>query len=238
LIGACLVRAEDDAKRPGWRDAILKKLPGERRNLHFRDLKHDQKVFVSQEIGRLPVGAAVTFSHKVTLPGSKWEPIFKRRGYLYNYLVRWLLERLTFECAPDLLDGPNSLKLVFSRRGGTDYATMRDYLILMRDGREAQQPVRSIKWDVLNVDDIAVEIHEKWAGLQVADCITSAFFAAVEPNMFGNYEPRYAELLRSRALRRPVIGGSVLGHGITPVPSLGGCQPEEHHRLFFASFAK
>lgn len=98
LIGACLVQAADDAKLPAWRDAILGKLPGKRRDLHFRDLKHDQKVFVSQEIGKLPVGAAVTFSHKITLPGSQWEKTFQRKGYLYNYLVRWLLERLTFDC--------------------------------------------------------------------------------------------------------------------------------------------
>lgn len=233
LIGACLVRADDDAKLPGWRDAIVARLPGRRRDLHFRDLNHDQRVFVSQELARLPLGAAVTFSHKVTIPGSKWETTFKRKGYLYNYLVRWLLERLTFECSPDLGEPPNSLKLVFSRRGGTDYATMRDYLILMRDGRELMQPVRSIKWDVLDVNNIAVESHGKWAGLQFADCMTSAFFSAVEPNVYGNYEPRYADHFRPRLIRR---NGNALNCGIAPVPSFTGCQPTDHHREFFLSF--
>jgi hypothetical protein len=233
LIGACLVQAEDDAKLPVWRDGILKRLPGKRRDLHFRDLNHDQKVFVSQEIGKLPVGAAVTFSHKVTLPGSKWEQTFRRKGYLYNYLIRWLLERLTTDCRPLPGDGPNRLKLVFSRRGGTDYATMRDYLILMRDGRELMQPVRSICWDVLDVDNIAVETHRKWAGLQVADCITSAFFAAVEPNVYGNFEPRYADQLRARMIRK---GNNALNCGIAPVPSVMGCKPTDHHKEFFLSF--
>lgn len=233
LIGACLVCAEDDAKLPKWRDDILAKLPGARRDLHFRDLNHDQRVFVTQEIGKLPVGAAVTFSHKITLPGSKWEATFGRKGYLYNYLVRWLLERLTFECQPDLLEPENRLRLVFSRRGGTDYATMRDYLILMRDGRELIRPVRSINWNVLSVDDIAVEAHKKWAGLQIADVITSAFFSAVEPNIYGNFETRYAEALRPRIIKR---NGVVMNHGLTCVPSLHGCQPEDHHRAFFTSF--
>jgi hypothetical protein len=233
LIGACLVCAEDDRALPSWRDSILARLPGKRRDLHFRDLNHDQKVFVSQEISKLPVGAAVAFSHKVTIPGSRWEQTFKRKGYLYNYLVRWLLERISFECAPDLGEERNSLKLVFSRRGGTDYAVMRDYLTLLRDGRELLPPVRTIDWNVVDVNNIAVETHKKWAGLQIADCITSAFFSAVEPNVFGNYEPRYAEELRSRVITRANRG---LNHGVTPVPSLGGCQPTDHHRGFFNSF--
>lgn len=233
LIGACLVQAEDDAKLPAWRDDILKRLPGGRRDLHFRDLKHEQKVFVSQEIGKLPVGAAVTFSHKVTIPGKPWEGAFRNKGYLYNYLVRWLLERLTFDCQPDIMDPPNRLKLVFSRRGGTDYATMRDYLILMRDGRELIRPVRSINWGVLDVNNIAVESHQKWAGLQIADCITSAFFSAVEPNAYGNFEPRYADLLRPRVLTR---NGIALGCGVTPVPALHKCEPSDHHKEFFLSF--
>jgi hypothetical protein len=59
----------------------------------------------------------------------------------------------------------------------------------MRDKKEVVRPVRSILWDVLDIDDIAVENHRKWAGLQIADCVTSAFFAAVEPNAYGNCEP-------------------------------------------------
>lgn len=110
---------------------------------------------------------------------------------------------------------------------------MRDYLILMRDGREMMQPVRSIKWDVLNVDNIAVETHDKWAGLQIADCITSAFFAAVEPNAYGNFEPRYAEHLRPRLLLRD---NRALNCGVTPVPSLYGCKPNDHQKAFFESF--
>ena len=137
------------------------------------------------------------------------------------------------ECCPALGEGPNSLRLVFSRRGGTDYATMRDYLILMRDGREMIKPVRSIKWEVLNVDNIAVEAHAKWAGLQIADCITSAFFAAVETNVYDNHETRYADQLRPRMIHR---NGNALNCGVTPVPSFTGCKPAPHHREFFLSF--
>src|SRR5688500_3583465 len=67
-IGACIVAASNDAKLPGWRDAILSRFPGKKRDLHFRDLNHHQKVVACQEIAKLPVGAAITFSNKTTIP--------------------------------------------------------------------------------------------------------------------------------------------------------------------------
>lgn len=232
LLGAALVRADDDPNLPKWRDEILSGLRKKCRDLHFCDLKHDQRVFVSQRIAALPVQAAVVLSHKVTIPGTPWAATFKRKGYLYNYLVRWLLERLTTHVASTGQDV--RLRLVFSRRGGTDYDTMRDYLILMRDGRELIPPVRRIVWRVLDVNDIAVENHAVRAGLQFADCITSAFHKAVEPNQFGNFEPRYAESLRWSVLRD---GRSALNCGVAPIPSWTRCQPDQHHRDFFMSFA-
>ena len=233
LIGACLVLAENDPKVPQWRDGVIERLQKPWKHLHFCDLSHDQRVVVSQEISKLPLGAALTFSHKVTIPGTKFAEVFAKKGYLYNYLLRWLLERLTSEVAA--ADPNGRLRLVFSKRGGTNYRSMRDYLILMRDGRELLKPVRSINWKVLDVDDIEVENHSKRAGLQLADCITSAFYAAVEPNRYGNYEPRYADQLRPRVIHK---GGNALNHGIAPVPSFSGCRADEAQMAFFRSFTK
>ena len=167
ILGACLVSRENDLKIPGWRDHILARFPKkQKRDLHFRDLKHEQKIVVCQEIAKLPLGACLTLSHKVTISGSKFEDAFKKKGYLYNYMIRWLLERVTAACARK---DPNcSIKLVFSRRGRTVYKSMKEYLELMRDGKEVLMPVRSINWNVLDIDAIAVENHSKWAGLQLA----------------------------------------------------------------------
>ena len=62
LIGACLVAAEHDSKTPGWRDEIVSRLQKSWQHIHFCDLNHDQRVVVSQEIAKLPVAAAITFS--------------------------------------------------------------------------------------------------------------------------------------------------------------------------------
>jgi Protein of unknown function (DUF3800) len=234
ILGACIVSRENDLKIPAWRDQILARFPKkQKRDLHFRDLKHEQKIVVCQEISKLPLGACLTLSHKVTIPGSKYEDTFKKKGYLYNFMIRWLLERVTAACAQKI---PKcSIKLVFSRRGGTDYQTMKEYLELMRDGKEVIQPVRSIDWNVLDVDSIKVENHSKWAGLQLADCITSAFFSAVEPNLYGNYETQYALLLKNNLLRSK---SNALGFGLTPVPSLAKCQANAEQLRFFEHFKK
>lgn len=232
VLGACMAHREDDLQFPIWRDRILSRFPKHKsRDLHFRDLKHAQKIVVCQEIAKLPVSASLVCSHKVTIPGTKWEKVFKQKQYLYNYLIRWLLERVTAYCAAY---GPEcSVKVIFSRRAGTDYKTMRDYLALMRDGHEVIRPVRSIVWRVLEVDKIAVENHNKWAGLQIADCVTSAFFSALEPNTYGNYEHAYANILREKL----IIGkGAILQCGLTGVPTFFNRHLDSEQERFIRSF--
>lgn len=239
IIGSALVRGADDPSVPALRDKILKRFPkSQKLDLHFRDLKHEQKVVVTQEIATMPFKVCVTLSNKATLLGSpKWYKLFQEPGHYYNFMTRWLLERVTSHCAVEAkAEGiQGRLKVIFSRRGGTNYERMAEYMRLMRDGREKIQPVRSIDWSVFDPADIAVENHSKRAGLQIADAVTSAFFSAVEPNGYGNYETRYAENLRNKVLRK---GSSALNSGVTPVPHFMKCEANEHQLAFFKSFIK
>lgn len=237
LLGAAIVRSTNDKQLPTWRNNILDRFPlSQTSDLHFRNLKHEQKIVVCQEITKLPIRVCIVFSKKKTIPGSKWVDQFKRPGYLYNYLTRWLLERISTFCVIDSNKQDidyTRIKVVFSRRGGTNYQAMKEYMILMRDGREIIRPSRSIDWNSFDPADIVVENHSKWAGLQFADSTTSAHFAAVEPNIYQNTEPRYAEILRPNILR---INGKGLNAGITPVPHLQGCEPNEEQFKFFEYF--
>jgi Protein of unknown function (DUF3800) len=235
-VGACIVTRENDLKLPGWRNDILAKFPKKKtRDLHFRELKHEQKIVVCQDISKLPIGVCVTLSHKITIPGSKWEATFKKKGYLYNWLLRWLLERVTTVCLRDGGFG-SSIKIVFSRRANTDYQTMRDYFLLMKGEQEKMPQVRRIDFRLLDIDNMAVENHSKWAGLQIADCVTSAFFLALEPNAYGNYEQTYAKLLKDRLIKDRT--GHYLNCGITPVPSWGQCRADPQQLEFFEWFVK
>ena len=231
VLGALLVRRENDLKLPAWRNAIRDRFPNKiAPDLHFRNLKHEQRIVTCQEIAKLPVGLCLAFSNKVTIPGGRFEAIFSQKGYLYNYLIRWVLERLTSACKAASKGEPCTLKIVFSRRKGMNYQAMTAYLVLMREGRELLPARRKIDWSILDVDAIVVENHSRWAGLQLADCATSAFFSAVEPDNYGNYEPRYALLLKQKLIR---TGGNPMNCGIVPVPSLNGSAPNGAQRAFF-----
>jgi hypothetical protein len=50
ILGACIVSRENDLKIPAWRDQILARFPKkQKRDLHFRDLKHEQKLLCARK---------------------------------------------------------------------------------------------------------------------------------------------------------------------------------------------
>lgn len=228
LMGGIIVSKENDALLPKWRDEITAQMPRKRsRDLHFKNLSHDQRVMATRSLGEKPFGSSVVCSFKETIldlketKPSAYEK-YKQKGHLYNYLVRFLLERLTTACQLKSGTNPCKLTVTFSKRGGTDYEEMRDYLFYLRDGHEKISPVRSINWNVLHPEDIKVENHSNRAGLQIADVVTSATYKALEPNSFLDTEPRYVTNLAKRFLK---TNGSVLNEGITFVPKGSLHQP-------------
>lgn len=235
FIGALIVKASNDRLMPAWRDELSFRLfPDKpRRELHFRNLDHHHRVAACTYISGKPLGICVVGSNKQTIIGSGKEHIFKKKGYLYNYLVRYVLERVTTACKRKYEEA--SLSIVFSRRGGTNYQSMREYLFLMRDGKEVVKPSRSIDWTVLHPDDIMVENHSKHAGLQIADIVTSATAAAFEPNRYGQMEPRYALELCSRYIMH---AERVVGCGLTLVPPPSRGPLTEPQVQFLSDFEK
>lgn len=220
LLGGIIVAEAADRELPRWRDEIMGLFATKKkeRDLHFRNLKHAQKVAACKNLDLRKFGIVTVCSNKITVANSpKYVSIFKEKGVLYNYLTRFLLERVTTAVVTaGKRDGVDvELHVRFSRRGGTDYHAMHDYLVLMKDGREKLKPVRSIDWSVFNPDNIKVENHSKLAGLQIADVVTSAVAAGLEPNLYGDTEPKYAELLGSHFVRHK---GTVLDCGLTLIP--------------------
>ncbi|MEA3034920.1 MAG: hypothetical protein QOH04_679 [Sphingomonadales bacterium] len=233
VIGAMIVREENDNELPQWRNDIRKMFPNKQRpDLHFRYLNHGQRVAACDYLSRKRFGICCVCSNKTTLlDNAKHFRIFKQKGYLYNYLTRYLLERVTssLRTVADQSKQAVELRIIFSKRPNTDYHAMRDYLILMRDGRELMKPVRSIDWTVFSPDNIRVENHSLWAGLQLADIVTSATASGLEPNKYGNYEPRYATALASRFLAKRK---NVINCGLTLVPPIGKCPLDDDQRAF------
>lgn len=218
-LGAILVSKQNDRFLPQWRDEALQIFENKKRDLHFNKLKHEQKVALTRVLAEKPFGISVICSDKIEITNLRADLYakFKEKGHLYNYLTRFLLERLTTACANKARQSgaQAQLEVTFSRRGGTDYSVMRDYLFLMRDGREKLRPVRSVDWSVLNPENIKVENHSKRAGLQLADVVTSATYAGLEPNLYGDVETRYSCSFARRFLKE---NNSLSNCGITIVP--------------------
>jgi len=235
MLGGILVREEFDRRLPAWRDEIMAMFPAKQRtDLHFRFMNHSQKVAAVEYLANKRFGVCCICSNKTTLTSKQsWLDRFKEKGYLYNYMTRFLLERMTsaLRSVADSSGEDVTLKVVFSRRSNTDYRSMADYLSLMRDGKEVASPVRSIDWGIFDPKNIKVENHSRWAGLQLADIVTSAVAAGFEPNLYGHYEPRYALTLAKRFIAR---NKSIIDSGLTLLPSLVNCPLDTAQRKFVA----
>ena len=231
ILGAMIVAAVDDPLVPQWKREIRSRFPTmQSPDLHWSRLGHDKRVVVSSDLSVLPMRAALTLSHKVTISGSRWEGTFKRPGYLYNYLTRWLLERLIDWCERQSRSDKTSLRVVFSKRRGTNYGEMKRYLHKLSDNCDKFRSPRNTNWSVLDIEGIEVEDHSKRAGLQLADCVTSAFFTALEPNRYGNTEPSYAQRLIGNLIKNEA--GQTVNTGLTVVPGLHAAAPNEPQLRF------
>lgn len=228
-LGAALVTEENDRFMPVWRDEIvaLFRKKEEPARPAFQHLNHNQRVAACNVLQHKPVGICMIASNKETILDSEELDVFKRKQHLYNYLVRFLMERLTAACRMKAKGESASLFVTFSRRAGTDYQQMRSYFEFMRDAREVLKPVRAIDWTVFDPANLRVENHAVRAGLQIADVVTSATYSGLEPNEYANIESRYALSLKKRYLmeRDPCCA-------LTLIPPLKRCPLSEEQAAF------
>lgn len=213
VLSALIVRSSRDLEAVEWRDEIKNLVLGKKtsRELHFRDLNHEQKVVAAQIMSTKPARLVSVLASKASLKPE----IYTDKNQLYFYLCRYLLERLSWACRdlrPAVPEGSGSAKIIFSRRGGMSYVDFQKYLTYLRDGLVTKT---SIHWPIVDIPSIEAKDHSSLAALQLADLCASSIAAAVEPSFYGNTETRYASLLK------PIIyshGGKFLGYGIKVFP--------------------
>lgn len=188
----------------------------------------------------MPIGVGVVLMNKQIIPGSEFEDRFSQKGHLYNELVAQSLKRFLTAASHKAGTDDYLVKVNFSRRAGTDYQHMKDYLIALRDTEHrnerdgVENPMRT-DWSKLDIEGTRVENHTKSPGLQLADCVASAFFNGFERNLYGNTEPRYAQTLAPRLLQ---FGTDPIGEGIALVPSIHRSSCSVEHRALLAELAK
>jgi hypothetical protein len=190
----------------------LKKPP--KTPLHFRQLKHEQRLPYIGLIAEAPIKAISVLIHK---PSITRPEIFLEKYRLYFYAVRFLVERISWYCRDhyrkSIHSGDGFVEIIFSNRSSMSYKELRDYLELLR-AQTGYYDVR-IEWRYINIDSMKALPSAKRRGLQIADAIAGSFFYGVQCSGYGFAEDRYARMLK------PIIYSyrrNYLGYGLKFFP--------------------
>jgi hypothetical protein len=192
--------------------------------LHFRNLKHEQRVAFTGVIAKEKFLTVSVLSYKPDIPDP--ETFQQEKNLLYKYLTRLLLERISWVARDRLKegDGDGTVDLVFSDRAAMSYEDLRGYIDLLRQQHAAGADIR-IHWPAINTEQIRAVGHTKLAGLQVADAVASGLFFAVNLNQYGHHEPGYLHALAKHIYRHKQ---RTFGYGlklISNVETLKGKMP-------------
>lgn len=230
-ISASMWRYSRDLEAVQWRNEIRDRLPNGIRNkpIHCKHFDHQKKVMACQLLATKPIRSICVMSNKPSIP----QNVYNEKNQLYFYLSRYLLERISWFCRdtrPNVPEGDGRVKIIFSRRGGLSYEGFRDYLTKLR---QANDPGIQINWPVIDISGIEAMDHSKRAGLQIADIVACSMTAGLEPDLYGNCEARYAELLRPIVYRR---GRNFLSYGVKIVPRPEQLELSDQQKKFIGVF--
>lgn len=194
VLSALVMRKENDplvVKVAGSARELLRKPP--KFPLHFRNLKHEQRVALARLLGEMPSRTVSVLIHK---PSMEEPENFQQEAYsLYRYASRLLLERVSWLCRDNRKKGVGNgkVELIYSNRSAMSYDELRAYLHQLR----IDSPRKNIRveWEVIDPDMVKAVNHDQLAGLQLADAVATSVYYAVTPNVYGDIEDRYLRLI-------------------------------------------
>jgi hypothetical protein len=216
VLGGLVTRKAKDLETVRVVDHVREEFQMPRKkHIHWKDLKHPQKVRYAQMISTLQARAVGICVHK---PSLREPETFREEYRLYFLAVRYLMERISWLARdrhdPDRWGGDGTVEVVFSNRSGMPYDKMKEYLHRLERQQESGADVR-IKFEAFCLDKIQVQTPGRSMGLQLADAVAGAFFNALEQDRFGNTEPRCLQVVLPIVYRDH---GACVGHGIKIVP--------------------
>ncbi len=161
--------------------------------LHFVKFSHSQRLKAVQSVARSSASAivnAVVEKAPIAVRHDSEAAMTPRRNPVHLAGLRLLLERVSWwlsdsECEETIVS--------FGQLKGFGAEKMRDYRTTLEADVEAD-----IRWQVFHGHAFRLKGVKELELLQVADIAASAVFKGIEPDRFGNVEPRYANELRPR----------------------------------------
>lgn len=210
VLSAVVFRKKNDLDAVRMMREARERLAKEKNKaLHFRELKHEQRVPYVRIIGAGQVRTVSVLIHK---PSIKEPERFQSESYrLYRYASRLLLERVSWLCRQHYKvgEGDGSVEITFSNRSAMSYDDLRIYLDNLRSTAEIKD-VR-IDWNVVRPELVKAINHDQLAGLQIADAVASGIYSALNLNPYGETESRYLQLLAPTIYRHKK---TALGYGL------------------------
>jgi hypothetical protein len=219
--------------------------------IHFRDLNHFQRQQIVKEIGKLRIGLVAIVSNKRNMLRYrntrcetkifeivKGRPRPKKQNWFYNNLFRYLLESASEECAKwtyQAFGETRTIKVTFSRRKEFSYAQTKAYLYKLKIERRDSSYFnnkRQIDWSVLDIPSVESKKDKDEIGLQIADCVASAIYRAIDESWFGVIEPQYLVDLSGRFIK---LDNVVRDYGFKLLPDNLNFPTSENQKLAFKS---
>lgn len=225
VLSAVITRRESDLETVNLVDDVREQLgrPAHK-PLHFRKLKHDERLLLIDSIVGRDVFAISVVVHKPSLANPR---IFRERNRLYFYSARLLLERASWFCRDNQRQddaGDGSAEIVFSKRNDLRYDELQGYMRRLR----AQADGGGLDWRVLNPEQISAHSHGRRKGLQIVDAVASGTMFAVRSAQEGQRTHEYVCRLK------PVFysqQGRYLGYGLKFFPRETAFLVEADERL-------
>jgi len=210
VLSAAVTRKATDLETAKLVDRVRSLLgKPEKKPLHFRDLKHEQRLPYVDAIAKADLRAVSVLVHKPSLVERE---IFQEHYGLYFHAVRYLLERVSWYCRDHKMPhhlGDGTAEIVFSNRSGMSYEEMREHFANLQ-ARTGPTDIR-VDWSVVVPEQLSAYAPGRRMGLQIADAIASSFFYAVQRSRHGFTEDRYARMLKPVVYHRQ---GQHLGYGL------------------------
>lgn len=225
-LGCALVQRSNDGLLPQLVGNVLKSINIRTRpDLHFRGLSKSRQDESCHFIAKMPIQLFCVCSNKRNMREYDNPLAAKKmhsKQWFYNFLVRLLLERVTSAVAAHSLINFGThrhVKFIFSRRGGHSYSQTKAYHEILRLQSRAQTAVLRYRmpiWSVMHMDLVEVDNHDLSAGLQLADCVASAFYTACDDLDTG---PRYLSPAKRLEPKMARENGRIADFGLVLQPN-------------------
>src|SRR6476619_3064011 len=191
--------------------AALGRHPGH--TLHFVKFSHSQRLKAVQDIAGFSLAAITNvIVHKNLIgqprPAGNMAHISKPDP-MYLWALRLLVERVSWFVDEN---GGTDATVKFAHVKGFKSQKLHDYRAALENTGDVE-----IRWPVFTGHPFRIDAPNSVELLQIADTAASALFRAIEPDAFGNMEPRYLQELSPKLDRRGAA--NVTSYGLKTFPT-------------------